>query len=83
MKIQSSLNNGDYKKFTKTMAELGVTEYELVQTAVLLFIHNPDLCRNSKTLLKFMKVIDWVKQDLGLTAYQTVHGVNAQEQKIF
>lgn len=66
MKIQTSLDNGNYRKFCDLAAKEGMTEYQLAQEAILVYINSPEIGRNKSKLLAFL---EWVKRDLTFENY--------------
>lgn len=61
MKIQSDLDNGNYKKMHAVMKKLRMTEYQLVQEAVLVYINEVD---NSIDKTRARRLMEFIKKDL-------------------
>ena len=61
MKIQTDIDNGSYKKFKEVMEKLKMTEYQLAQEAILVYINEVD---SSVEKTRARRIMEFIKKDL-------------------
>jgi len=61
LKIQTDIDNGSYKKFKEVMEKLKMTEYQLAQEAILVYINEVD---SSVEKTRARRIMEFIKKDL-------------------
>jgi len=64
VKIQTALSSKDYRRFREKAQQLNMTEYELAQEAIRIFLNDFENSMKKSVLLRFQEFLDWIDYDI-------------------